>query len=168
MKLFSEFGLTEETLQGLEENKYVDAKHIQSATIPVAMEGRDILGAAETGSGKTLAFVIPVLERLAELKWSSQYGIAVLVISPTRELAVQIYEVFKKVGKHHSFSVGTIIGGQGRHYERPRISSCNIVICTPGRLLDHMDSNPDFNTDSVQMVVLDEADQILDHGFKEV
>ncbi|GAV07649.1 hypothetical protein RvY_17464 [Ramazzottius varieornatus] len=167
MPSFTEFGLSEETLQGLEENKYVEPKPIQAATIPVAMEGKDILGAAETGSGKTLAFVIPVLERLAEMKWSSMYGIAVIIITPTRELAVQIYEVFKKVGKYHHFSVGTIIGGQGRMYERPRISSCNIVICTPGRLLDHMDSNPDFKTDNVQMLVLDEADQILDHGFKE-
>ena len=92
-------------------------------------------------------------------------GVGAIIISPTRELAYQIFETLKKVGAHHEFSSGLIIGGKNLKFERTRMDQCNIVICTPGRLLQHMDENPLFNSTSMQILVLDEADRCLDLGF---
>lgn len=92
-------------------------------------------------------------------------GVGAIIISPTRELAYQIFETLKKVGIHHDFSSGLIIGGKNLKFERTRMDQCNIVICTPGRLLQHMDENPLFNSTSMQILVLDEADRCLDLGF---
>ena len=124
-----------------------------------------ILGAAKTGSGKTLAFLVPILEKLYSLKWSRDDGAGAVVITPTRELAYQIFECLKLVGKEHGFSAGLIIGGKDLKFEWNRVSNCNILICTPGRLLQHLDENPDFNLDNLQLLVLDEADRCLDLGF---
>jgi ATP-dependent RNA helicase DDX10/DBP4 len=93
-------------------------------------------------------------------------GLGALIISPTRELALQIFGVLRKVGKHHSLSAGLVIGGKDVKYEQERIGRMNILVCTPGRLLQHMDQTANFNTDQVQVLVLDEADRILDMGFK--
>lgn len=139
-----------------------------------------------TGSGKTLAFLIPILENLyvsttllngliAAIngilfqlrKWTRLDGIGACVITPTRELAYQIFETLKKIGIHHDFSAGLIIGGKNLKFEKTRMDQCNIVICTPGRLLQHMDENPLFNCDSMQILVLDEADRCLDLGFSD-
>lgn len=92
-------------------------------------------------------------------------GVGAIIISPTRELAYQIFETLKKVGVHHEFSSGLIIGGKNLKFEKTRMDQCNIVICTPGRLLQHMDENPLFNCTSMQILVLDEADRCLDMGF---
>lgn len=92
-------------------------------------------------------------------------GVGAIIISPTRELAYQIFETLKKVGAHHEFSSGLIIGGKNLKFEKTRMDQCNIVICTPGRLLQHMDENPLFNSTSMQILVLDEADRCLDLGF---
>lgn len=92
-------------------------------------------------------------------------GVGAIIISPTRELAYQIFETLKKVGAHHDFSSGLIIGGKNLKFERNRMDQCNIIICTPGRLLQHMDENPLFNCTSMQILVLDEADRCLDLGF---
>ena len=92
-------------------------------------------------------------------------GVAAIIISPTRELAYQIFETLKKVGKYHDFSAGLIIGGKNLKFERSRMDQCNILICTPGRLLQHMDENPLFNANTMEMLVLDEADRCLDMGF---
>ena len=124
-----------------------------------------ISGAAKTGSGKTLAFLVPILEKLYSLKWSRDDGAGAVVITPTRELAYQIFECLKLVGKEHGFSAGLIIGGKDLKFEWNRVSNCNILICTPGRLLQHLDENPDFNLDNLQLLVLDEADRCLDLGF---
>lgn len=92
-------------------------------------------------------------------------GVGAIIISPTRELAYQIFETLKKVGAHHEFSSGLIIGGKNLKFEKTRMDQCNIVICTPGRLLQHMDENPLLNSTSMQILVLDEADRCLDLGF---
>lgn len=94
-------------------------------------------------------------------------GTGAIIISPTRELAYQIFETLKKVGVHHEFSSGLIIGGKNLKFEKTRMDQCNIVICTPGRLLQHMDENPLFNATTMQILVLDEADRCLDMGFAE-
>ncbi|XP_055303987.1 probable ATP-dependent RNA helicase DDX10 [Sitodiplosis mosellana] len=164
---FSDFPLSRKTLQGLQKSNYAKPTEIQRQSIGYALQGRDILGAAITGSGKTLAFLIPVMENLFVKKWVRQDGIGAIIILPTRELAYQIFETLKKVGAHHDFSAGLIIGGKNLKFERTRMDQCNVIICTPGRLLQHMDENPLFNCSSMQTLVLDEADRCLDMGFEE-
>ncbi|MBN3289734.1 DDX10 helicase, partial [Polypterus senegalus] len=134
-------------------------------TIGLALQGKDILGAAKTGSGKTLAFLVPVLECLFRQQWTADDGLGALIISPTRELAYQTFEVLRKVGKNHEFSAGLIIGGKDLKHEADRIHRTNIIICTPGRLLQHMDETMTFHALNLKMLVLDEADRILDMGF---
>ncbi|XP_029166920.1 probable ATP-dependent RNA helicase DDX10 [Nylanderia fulva] len=163
---FNHLPLSKFTLKGLAENKYVDMTDIQRQSIGLALQGNDILGAAKTGSGKTLAFLIPVLELLYCKQWSRLDGLGALIITPTRELAYQIYETLRKVGQYHDISAGLIIGGKDLKFERKRMDQCNIVICTPGRLLHHMDENPLFDCINMQILVLDEADRCLDMGFE--
>eukprot|EP00526_Cylindrotheca_closterium_P007319 CAMPEP_0113621112 /NCGR_PEP_ID=MMETSP0017_2-20120614/10780_1 /TAXON_ID=2856 /ORGANISM="Cylindrotheca closterium" /LENGTH=692 /DNA_ID=CAMNT_0000530833 /DNA_START=148 /DNA_END=2226 /DNA_ORIENTATION=+ /assembly_acc=CAM_ASM_000147 len=149
---------------------------IQSASIPHALAGRDILGAAKTGSGKTLAFLVPLLEKLYRAGWSTQDGVGAIVLSPTRELAGQIFAVLRKIGKFHSYTLGLLMGGRNKNRseqhneflrEQQAIPSTNILICTPGRLLQHLEQTPYMNADALQMLVLDEADRILDMGFRD-
>ncbi|GAA6226204.1 probable ATP-dependent RNA helicase DDX10 [Lates japonicus] len=162
---FSDFPISKKTLLGLQEAQYRQPTEIQRQTIGFALQGKDVLGAAKTGSGKTLAFLIPVLECLYRQQWSSMDGLGALIISPTRELAYQTFEVLRKVGKNHEFSAGLIIGGKEVKSESERIHRTNIVICTPGRLLQHMDETATFHASDLHMLVLDEADRILDMGF---
>ncbi|XP_041646336.1 probable ATP-dependent RNA helicase DDX10 [Cheilinus undulatus] len=162
---FSDFPISKKTLLGLQEAQFRQPTEIQRQTIGFALRGKDILGAAKTGSGKTLAFLIPVLECLYRQQWSSMDGLGALIISPTRELAYQTFEVLRKVGKNHDFSAGLIIGGKDLKNESERIHRTNIVICTPGRLLQHMDETATFHASDLHMLVLDEADRILDMGF---
>ncbi|XP_068449282.1 probable ATP-dependent RNA helicase DDX10 [Clinocottus analis] len=162
---FSDFPISKKTLLGLQGGQYRQPTEIQRQTIGFALLGKDVLGAAKTGSGKTLAFLIPVLECLYRHQWSSMDGLGALIISPTRELAYQTFEVLRKVGKNHEFSAGLIIGGKDLESESERIHRTNIVICTPGRLLQHMDETATFHASDLHMLVLDEADRILDMGF---
>ncbi|XP_068156830.1 probable ATP-dependent RNA helicase DDX10 [Drosophila tropicalis] len=166
IKIFKQFPLSQKTQKALAEFKFTNPTPVQRESIGPALLGKDVLGAAVTGSGKTLAFLIPVLEHLFINKWSRSDGVGAIIISPTRELAYQIFETLKKVGKHHDFSAGLIIGGKNLKFERTRMDQCNILICTPGRLLQHMDENPLFNTSSMEVLVLDEADRCLDMGFQ--
>ncbi|KAK9804535.1 hypothetical protein WJX73_005527 [Symbiochloris irregularis] len=117
------------------------------------------------GSGKTLTFLLPVLEKLFRLRWGGMDGLGALIISPTRELALQIFDELRKVGKHQDLSAGLLIGGKNVKQEKLHINSMNIIICTPGRLLQHMDETPGFDCSQLQVLVLDEADRILDMGF---
>eukprot|EP00158_Paraphelidium_tribonemae_P005307 Partr_v1_DN27272_c2_g1_i1_m38391 putative ATP-dependent RNA helicase required for ribosome biogenesis. Involved in the release of U14 snoRNA in pre-ribosomal complexes. Required for pre-rRNA cleavage at site A2 (By similarity) len=165
MKSFADLPISKRTLQGLKLANYIDMTDIQRSSLKFSLCSRDVLGAAKTGSGKTLAFVIPILECLYRQKWTLADGLGALVISPTRELAVQIFGVLKNVGKFHSLSAALVIGGKDVEYEKERINRMNILICTPGRLLQHMDSTPNFDCGNLQMLVLDEADRILDMGF---
>ncbi|RCI01879.1 ATP-dependent RNA helicase dbp4, partial [Rhizopus stolonifer] len=165
-KLFTELPITEKTKKGLAQSNFKQMTEIQRKGIPLALAKRDVLGAAKTGSGKTLSFLIPVLEILYRQQWNTADGLGALIISPTRELAVQIFEVLKKIGKSHTFSAGLIIGGKEFKVEQERISRMNILVCTPGRLLQHMDQSVGFSYDNLQMLVLDEADRIMDMGFQ--
>ncbi|XP_033002149.1 probable ATP-dependent RNA helicase DDX10 [Lacerta agilis] len=162
---FSDFPLSNKTLKGLQEAQYRMVTEIQRQTIGLALQGKDVLGAAKTGSGKTLAFIVPALEILYRQQWTPMDGLGVLIISPTRELAYQTFEVLRKVGKNHEFSAGLIIGGKDLKQESERIHNINILICTPGRLLQHMDETSYFHASNLQMLILDEADRILDMGF---
>ncbi|XP_061636068.1 probable ATP-dependent RNA helicase DDX10 [Phyllopteryx taeniolatus] len=162
---FSDFPISKKTLLGLQECQYRLPTEIQRQTVGLALQGKDVLGAAKTGSGKTLAFLIPVLECLYRQQWSSVDGLGALIISPTRELAYQTFEVLRKVGKNHDFSAGLIIGGKELKGESEKIRRTNIVICTPGRLLQHMDETAAFHATDLRVLVLDEADRILDMGF---
>ncbi|KAJ3071370.1 ATP-dependent RNA helicase dbp4 [Podochytrium sp. JEL0797] len=165
-ELFSELPLSRLALAGLNKANFMEMTDIQKASLPYSLSGRDVLGAAKTGSGKTLAFLIPLVERLYRMKWSSMDGVGALIISPTRELALQIFDVLRKVGRYYTFSAGLLIGGKDLVQEQERVGKMNILVCTPGRLLQHMDQTPDFSCDNLQVLVLDEADRCLDSGFE--
>ncbi|KAL1527129.1 hypothetical protein AB1Y20_015811 [Prymnesium parvum] len=165
-KKFAELPLSRATLGGLARGKWARMTEIQRAAIPHALAGRDVLGAAKTGSGKTLAFLVPVVEKLFREKWSRLDGVGALVVSPTRELALQIFEVLRVLGAQHDLAAGLVIGGKDKGEEGQRIARMNILVCTPGRLLQHLDETAGFECNGLQVLVLDEADRILDLGFK--
>ncbi|KAL8925953.1 MAG: hypothetical protein Q9172_002006 [Xanthocarpia lactea] len=165
-KAFNDFPLSRPTSLGLEASYFKNVTDIQQKAVPLALKGSDILGAAKTGSGKTLAFLVPVLENLYRRKWTELDGLGALILSPTRELAIQIFEVLRKIGRYHTFSAGLVIGGKSLQEERERLGRMNILVCTPGRMLQHMDQTAAFEIDNLQMLVLDEADRILDMGFQ--
>jgi len=168
---FRALPLSDFTLRGLEGGKktqFTTMTSIQNACIPHALAGRDVLGAARTGSGKTLSFLIPILEKLFRARYSATDGPGAIVLSPTRELAVQIFEVLRQVGAYHTLSAGLLVGGKKEfHLEQRHVGRTNILIATPGRLLQHLEQTPDFDTGAVIMLVLDEADRILDMGFRD-
>ncbi|EFJ23173.1 hypothetical protein SELMODRAFT_103710 [Selaginella moellendorffii] len=164
---FDQLPLSGKTLKGLKEAKYESMTEIQRAALPHALAGRDVLGAAKTGSGKTLAFLIPLVEKLYRLRWRSGHGLAGLVISPTRELAEQIFRELGKVAKHHRFLTrGLLIGGSHDvGLESNRVGELCILVATPGRLLHHLHQTATLDCTYLQVLVLDEADRILDSGF---
>lgn len=168
-KLISQFldlPITEATLHGLKDANFVTMTDIQKKTVPLALKGEDIMGTAKTGSGKTLAFLIPVIESLIRNKITEYDGLAALIISPTRELAVQIFEVLTKIGKYNSFSAGLVTGGKDVQYEKERVARMNILVGTPGRVSQHLNETVGMDTSNLQVLVLDEADRCLDMGFK--
>jgi ATP-dependent RNA helicase DDX10/DBP4 len=162
---FAHLPISQATKGALRECRFKEMTAIQRATLPHALCGRDVLGAAKTGSGKTLAYVIPLVEALWRKKWGRQDGVGALIISPTRELAIQIFQCLTKVGARHTMSAGLLIGGKDVQEEANRVNKMNILVCTPGRLLQHMDETPLFDCVSLQVLVLDEADRMLDLGF---
>ena len=164
---FKDLPLSQKTINGLSETKYYKLTPIQRATLPHSLAGRDILAASKTGSGKTLCFLIPLLECLYRERWSKEEGLGVLVILPTRELAIQVFEVLNKIGKYHNFSVGLVIGGNNVEKEKEAINYMNILIGTPGRILQHVTETAMFSADNLKMLIIDEADRILDEGFEE-
>ncbi|KAK4617776.1 ATP-dependent RNA helicase DBP4 [Fulvia fulva] len=165
---FTDLPLSEPTKAGLKSSHFSTLTDIQAKAIPLALKGNDILGAAKTGSGKTLAFLIPVLENLYRAQCiGGDAGLGAMVITPTRELAIQIFEVLRKVGgKGHLFAAGLVIGGKSLREEQDALARMNIVVCTPGRILQHLSQTAAFNVDNLRMLVLDEADRILDMGFQ--
>lgn len=165
-KTFAELPLSEPTATGLRQSKYKTMTEIQARALPHALKKHDILGAARTGSGKTLAFLVPVLENLYRAQWTEYDGLGAMILSPTRELALQIFEVLRKIGRFHGFSAGLVIGGKNLKDERERLGRMNILVCTPGRMLQHMDQTAAFDCDNLQTLVLDEADRIMDMGFQ--
>jgi ATP-dependent RNA helicase DDX10/DBP4 len=166
-RAFSELPLSGYTLSGLERGKFTRMTRIQQLALPHALAGRDVLGAAQTGSGKTLAFVVPVFEALYRAGWATGAGLGALIISPTRELALQIFEVVRVVGFRHLFAGGLVMGGSAFQREQQHIHHICVMVCTPGRLLQHLEQTPTMDATSVKVLVLDEADRLLDLGFKE-
>ncbi|RMD43828.1 hypothetical protein DV735_g1354, partial [Chaetothyriales sp. CBS 134920] len=162
---FSDLPLSQATQKGLSASHFKTLTAIQARAIPLALKGADVLGAAKTGSGKTLAFLIPVLENLYRKRWTEYDGVGVLILSPTRELAIQIFDVLRKVGRGHSFSAGLVIGGKSLQDERERMGRMNILVATPGRMQQHLDQTAELDVGNLQMLVLDEADRIMDMGF---
>ncbi|XP_031487572.1 DEAD-box ATP-dependent RNA helicase 32-like isoform X1 [Nymphaea colorata] len=163
---FDQLPLSQRTKDSLRD-KFTVMSDIQRATLPHSLCGRDVLGAAKTGSGKSLAFIIPVLEKLYRARWGPEDGVGCIILSPTRELASQLFKVLEMVGKYHGFSAGRLIGGsKSVDIEKERVNGINILVCTPGRLLQHMDETPNFDCSQLQILVLDEADRILDLTFK--
>uniref|UniRef100_A0A8C6L492 ATP-dependent RNA helicase n=1 Tax=Nothobranchius furzeri TaxID=105023 RepID=A0A8C6L492_NOTFU len=160
--------VSENTLRGVKEMGFNHMTEIQHKTIRPLLEGRDILAAAKTGSGKTLAFLIPSIELIYKLKFMPRNGTGVVILSPTRELAMQTYGVMKELMAHHVHTFGLIMGGSNRSAEAQRLANgVNILVATPGRLLDHLQNTPGFMYKNLQCLIIDEADRILEVGFEE-
>ena len=163
MKTFAEFGLEPKVLQAITELGFEESTPIQSKTIPIALNGTDLIGQAQTGTGKTAAFGIPLVNKIPV----NEERIVALIMSPTRELAIQVAEEIGKLGRFKGIRSLPIYGGQeiGRQI-RALKKKPQIIIGTPGRLLDHINRKT-IRLDDVQTVILDEADEMLDMGFME-
>ncbi len=158
---FSSLGLSSPVLQALERAGYTQPTPIQEKAIPVALTGKDVIGCAATGTGKTAAFVLPIVERL-----HAKTGTVALVLAPTRELALQIQEHAERFGKPRGLRSTVVIGGVGMGAQIQALRGHpQLVIATPGRLIDHMDEGS-VRLDGIELLVLDEADRMLDMGFK--
>ncbi|CAF2390903.1 unnamed protein product [Rotaria sp. Silwood2] len=164
----SEKGVSDLTLKAISEMKLTTMTEIQAKSIGPLLEGHDLLASAKTGSGKTLAFLIPVVELMYKLRFMPRNGTGAIIISPTRELAMQTYSVLKELLTYHHHTYGLIMGGTGRQDEVKKLAKgVNILVATPGRLLDHLQNTKDFMYKNLQCLIIDEADRILDIGFEE-
>ncbi|PNP44326.1 hypothetical protein TGAMA5MH_03932 [Trichoderma gamsii] len=164
---FEDLKLTEKTMRAIQEMGFTKMTSIQRSAIPPLLAGKDVLGAAKTGSGKTLAFLIPAIEILSSLRFKPRNGTGVIVVSPTRELALQIFGVARELMKHHSQTYGIVIGGANRRAEVEKLTKgVNLLIATPGRLLDHL-LNTQFVFKNLKSLIIDEADRILEVGFED-
>jgi ATP-dependent RNA helicase DeaD len=160
MTKFQDLGLKEDILKGIREMGFEEAFPIQEAVIPVLLSGRDVVGQAHTGSGKTAAFALAMLNDIQPKK-----GIQGLIMAPTRELAMQITGEIKKFGKYTGIRVATVYGGQGMGLQLDALDrGVEIVVATPGRLIDHL-KRGSIELGDVTHIVLDEADTMLDMGF---
>jgi ATP-dependent RNA helicase DDX18/HAS1 len=166
---FASMPLTEATQSALRTMGYETMTKIQSKAIPALLAGKDLIGAAQTGSGKTLAFLVPIVELLRKAKFATRNGTGAMILSPTRELAMQTYGVCKELlGETSTLTYGLIMGGANRKTEADRLrKGVNIVIATPGRLLDHLQNSPGFVVRNLLVFCMDEADRILEIGFED-
>lgn len=147
---------------------FTEMTEIQAKSLPPLLQGRDLVGAAQTGSGKTLAFLIPAVELVYKLRFMPRNGTGVIIISPTRELSMQTFGVLKELMAHHHHTYGLVMGGSNRQVESEKLGKgVNILVATPGRLLDHLQNSPDFLYKNLQCLVIDEVDRILEIGFEE-
>ncbi|CAK7890775.1 ATP-dependent RNA helicase Drs1p [[Candida] anglica] len=164
---FQTLQLSRPVLKGLAQLGYTKPSPIQSASIPISLLGKDIVAGAVTGSGKTAAYMIPIIERLL-YKPGKVSSTRVIVLTPTRELAIQVCDVGKKIGNFVSnLSFGLAVGGLNlRQQEQQLKTRPDIVIATPGRLIDHIRNSPSFSIESLEVLVIDEADRMLDEGFQ--
>ena len=162
---FDSLGLAPALLRALAEYGYTQATPIQAAAIPAALEGHDLLAAAQTGTGKTAAFALPLLQKLSASGQTLTRRPRALILTPTRELAAQIHDNMRSYGKHLRVSAATIFGGVGMG---PQVNllrrGVDVVIATPGRLIDHLQQRT-VDLSAVETLVLDEADRMLDMGF---
>jgi ATP-dependent RNA helicase RhlE len=160
-KTFADLGLSEKSLHALERAGFEHPTPIQAQAIPPALAGGDVIGTAATGTGKTAAFLLPILERL-----SGKSGTRALVLAPTRELALQIGEELERFGRGRHVRGAVVIGGVGMGQQTAAFRERReIVVATPGRLVDHLEHGS-ARLDDVEILVLDEADRMLDMGFK--
>ena len=169
MTTFSDFGLAEPILRAVSELGYVTPTPIQQQAIPVVMTGRDVMGAAQTGTGKTAGFALPILQRLLPVANNSaspaRHPVRALVLAPTRELADQIYVNFSDYAKHTGLRVAVVYGGVDINPQYAALrKGCEVLIATPGRLLDHVGQRT-ASLSQAEILVLDEADRMLDMGF---
>ncbi|KAH6870133.1 ATP-dependent RNA helicase HAS1 [Alternaria rosae] len=165
---FDELNLSERTMTSIKNMGFESMTEIQQKAIPPLLSGRDVLGAAKTGSGKTLAFLIPAIEMLSQLRFKPRNGTGVIVVSPTRELALQIFGVARELMESHSQTFGICIGGANRNAEAEKIrKGLNLIIATPGRLLDHLHNTQGFVFKNLRSLIIDEADRILEVGFED-
>jgi len=167
---FAELDLAPEVLHAVLDAGYTHPTPIQQQAIPLAMEGRDLIGLAQTGTGKTAGFTLPIVHNLISAPITDEKGaplhrVRVLILTPTRELAAQVEESFRKYGKYTKLRVVPIFGGVGIEPQSKALrAGVDVVVATPGRLLDHMErQNVVF--DDLEVLVLDEADRMLDMGF---
>jgi ATP-dependent RNA helicase RhlE len=160
-KSFAELNLSAEALRALDKAGFEHPTPIQAQAIPPALAGRDVIGTAATGTGKTAAFLLPILDRLA-----GKTGTRALVLAPTRELAVQIGEELERFGRGRHVRGAVVIGGVGMGAQAEALRrGAQVVIATPGRLVDHLQQRT-ASLDAIEVLVLDEADRMLDMGFK--
>ncbi|KAJ3882306.1 DEAD-domain-containing protein [Lentinula edodes] len=165
---FSTLDLSEQTTRALADMGFSTMTPVQAKSIPVLLAGKDVLGAARTGSGKTLAFLIPAVELLHRLKFKPMNGTGIIIVSPTRELALQIFGVAKDLMQHHSQTYGIVMGGANRRAEEEKLTKgVNLIVATPGRLLDHLEGTKGFIFRNLKALIIDEADRILEIGFEE-
>ena len=158
---FDELGLKPEVLVAVREAGYTHPTPIQQEAIPLALRGRDLIGLAQTGTGKTAAFTLPIIDRLLDGPRRTR----VLILTPTRELAAQVDESFTKYSKGSGLSVVAVYGGVGLEpQEKALRRGVDVVVATPGRLLDHLERQ-NVSFDQLEVLVLDEADRMLDMGF---
>jgi len=163
MKCFSELSLCSRLQSNLAKQGFVQATPVQAQAIPPALAGRDVVATAQTGTGKTLAFLLPMLQRLAD--GGGKGGIQAVVLSPTRELAIQTYESFTRIAGGMDIQAALAVGGmQEAHQLRAVRQGAQVLIATPGRLCDFLDRRA-VNLSAVRFFVLDEADRMLDMGF---
>jgi ATP-dependent RNA helicase DeaD len=163
MKLFEELGVSPLIMKALQQMGFEEATPIQVSTIPLLMDGKDVIGQAQTGTGKTAAFGIPMIEKLV----TNEKNVQALVVAPTRELAVQVAEELNRIGQTKGIRALPIYGGQEISRQLRSLKSYpQIVVGTPGRLMDHMRRRT-LKLDEIKMVVLDEADEMLNMGFIE-
>ena len=165
---FSELGLSTEILSAISRANYQNPYPIQSQSIPQLLKGKDLLGLAPTGSGKTAAFILPILDKLLHAKESAGRNIPVLILSPTRELAVQIAEVTENFSRFLPRKIKSmaVFGGVSINPQMIKLNRTEILIATPGRLIDLLGRNA-LSLAKVHTLVLDEADKILNMGFRE-
>ncbi|MGH6628616.1 MAG: DEAD/DEAH box helicase, partial [Burkholderiales bacterium] len=166
---FASLGLSAELLRAVAEQGYTEPTPIQAQAIPVVLSGRDLLGAAQTGTGKTAGFALPLLQKLAAGANTSaspaRHPVRVLVLVPTRELAAQVQDSFRAYGRHVKLRSTVIFGGVGFNPQATELRrGVDIVVATPGRLLDHVEQRT-IDLRQVEVLVLDEADRMLDMGF---
>src|SRR5579862_6608754 len=161
---FNELGLSEKVLQAVEASGYTHPTPIQAKAIPEALAGRDVLGIAQTGTGKTAAFTLPMLTMLETGRARARMP-RTLILEPTRELAAQVEESFTRYGANHKLNVALIIGGVSfDDQDKKLMRGVDVLIATPGRLLDHFERGR-LLLSSVELLVIDEADRMLDMGF---
>jgi len=161
---FNQLGLTAELLRAVEEQGYTQPTPVQQQAIPVILEGRDVLAGAQTGTGKTAGFTLPLLQRL-QRGTVNRRRIRALVLTPTRELAAQVADSIRDYGRHLPFRTAVIYGGVSINTQIDKLrKGVDIVVATPGRLLDHLQQKT-VSLDAVELLVLDEADRMLDMGF---